>query len=184
MYRILIVGGGFAGAELARRLQRTLPADWEVRLYSQENHLVFTPLLAEVVGASINPLHVVWPVREMARGVTCRTAEVIALNLDVKEIEYSGPDGETLRDSYDHLVLSCGLAVNLDILPGMLEHGWALKTMGDAFALRNHVIQQLERAEAEPDDARRNEFLSFAVVGGGFTGVQVAGALRDVLHAD
>ena len=181
MRRVVIVGGGFAGADLARRLQRSLPAGWEARLYSRENHFVFTPLLPEVVGASINPLHVVWPLREMAPGVTCQTVEVLDLDLDQREIVYAGPAGETLRDSYDRLVLCCGLAANLDIVPGMLEHGWALKTMGDAFALRNHVIQQLEAAEAEPDEARRREFLSFAVVGGGFTGVEVAGALRDVL---
>jgi NADH dehydrogenase len=181
MQKIVIVGGGFAGADLARRLHRSLPNGWEVRLYSRENHFVFTPLLPEVVGASINPLHVVWPVREMAQGVTCRTAEVRSLDIEQKEIEYIGPDGEALRERYDHLVICCGLAANRDIVPGMLEHGWALKSMGDAFALRNHAIQQLERAEVEPDDQRRRQLLSFAVVGGGFTGVEVAGALRDML---
>lgn len=183
MKRVVIVGGGFAGSDLARRLGRRLPGGWEAHLYSDENHMVFTPLLPEVVGAAINPLHVVWPVREMAPGVTCRTADVRSLDLDRKQIEYTGPLGETLYEPYDHLVLCCGLAVNLDIIPGMAQHGWPLKTLGDAFALRNHVIQQLERAEAEPDDANRARLLSFVVVGGGFTGVEVAGSLRDVLDA-
>lgn len=182
MPRIVIVGGGFAGADLARRLRGALPAGWSVHIYSAENHLVFTPLLPEVVGGAINPLHVVWPIREMAPGVTCRTAEVRALDLAAREIEYVGPLGETLRDPYDHLVLCCGLSVKLDIVPGMATNGWPLKSLGDAFALRNHVIQQLERAEAEPDPTRRAALLSFAVVGGGFTGVEVAGALSDVLR--
>jgi len=181
MQKIVIIGGGFAGADLARRLQRKLPSDWEVLLYSRENHFVFTPLLPEVVGAAINPLHVVWPVREMAPGATCRTAEVQALDFEKQEIEYRGPDHETLREKYDHLILGCGLDVNLDLVPGLRDHGWALKTLGDAIELRNHLIQQLERAETEPDADRRAEFLSFAVVGGGFTGVEVAGALRDML---
>lgn len=181
MQRIVIVGGGFAGADLARRLQRKLPSGWEVVLYSRENHFVFTPLLPEVVGAAINPLHVVWPIREMARGATCRTAEVRSLNLKAKEIEYLGPDNESLKQEYDHLVLGCGLDVNLDLVPGLRDHGWALKTLGDAILLRNHLIQQLERAEAEPHAEKRAEFLSFVVVGGGFTGVEVAGAIRDML---
>lgn len=181
MQRIVIIGGGFAGADLARRLQRKLPKDWEVLLYSRENHFVFTPLLPEVVGAAINPLHVVWPVREMAPGATCRTAEVEHLDFEKQEVEYRGPDNQILRENYDHLVLGCGLDVNLDLVPGMRDHGWALKTLGDAIELRNHVIQQLERAEAEPDKDRRAEFLSFAVVGGGFTGVEVAGSIRDML---
>lgn len=181
MQRIVIVGGGFAGADLARRLQRRLPSDWEILLYSRENHFVFTPLLPEVVGAAINPLHVVWPIREMARGATCRTAEVTSLHLEAKQIEYLGPTGELLREDYDHLVLGCGLDVNLDLVPGMRQYGWALKSLGDAIVLRNHVIQQLERAEAEPHAEKRAEFLSFVVVGGGFTGVEVAGAIRDML---
>ena len=181
MPRILIVGGGFAGSDLARRLQKGLSRDWEICIYSAENHLVFTPLLPEVVGGAINPLHVVWPIREMAAGVTCRTAEVRKFDLEANEIEYVGPLGEVLKDQYDQLVLCCGLAVKLDIVPGMDEFGWPLKTLGDSFALRNHVVQQLERAEAEPDAERRAGLLSFAVVGGGFTGVEVAGALRDMV---
>lgn len=181
MQRIVIIGGGFAGADLARRLQRKLRSDWEVLLYSRENHFVFTPLLPEVVGAAINPLHVVWPVREMAPGAICRTVEVKSLDFDNQEIEYLGPEDQPLRQKYDHLILGCGLDVNLDLVPGLREYGWAIKTLGDAIELRNHVIQQLERAEAEPDDDKRAEFLSFAVVGGGFTGVEVAGSIRDML---
>jgi NADH dehydrogenase len=182
MPRIVIVGGGFAGSDLARRLHGKLPAGWEVHIYSAENHVVFTPLLPEVVGAAIDPLHVVWPIRTMVPGVTCRTAEVRAFDFGARRIEYVGPLGEVLHDHYDQLVLCCGLDVNLDIVPGMAVHGWPLKTLGDALALRNHVIQQLERAEVEPDAGRRALLLSFAVVGGGFTGVEVAGALRDVLR--
>jgi NADH dehydrogenase len=181
--RIVIVGGGFAGADLARALPRRLPSGWEVVLFTRENHFVFTPLLAEVVGAAIDPLHVVWPVREMAREVACRTSPVLELDVEGNEVVCEGPDGERLRTRYDHLVIACGLDVNLGMIPGMADHGWALKTLGDAIALRNHIVQQLERAEAEPDPERRAEFLSFAVVGGGFTGVEIAGSIMDLLLA-
>jgi NADH dehydrogenase len=179
--RILIIGGGFAGSTLAVSLRKKLPESWEIVLFSRENHFVFTPLLAEVVGAAIDPLHVVWPVREMVQGVACRTSAVESLDLERKEVVVTGPSGEPLRERWDHLVIACGQAADLSIVPGMEQHAWPLKTLGDALALRNHVIQQLELAEAEPDPERRARLLSFAVVGGGFTGVEVAGSIMDLL---
>jgi len=180
--RVLIVGGGFAGVETARALERRLPAGWEVVLYSRENHLVFTPLLADVVGASINPLHVVWPVREMARGASCRTARVTGIDAGSRSIVYEGARGEPERAHYDHLVLACGIPVRMDIVPGMATHGWPLKTLGDALMLRNHLIGQLERAELERDPEQKARMLSVAIVGGGFTGVEVAGAVLDLMN--
>jgi len=180
--RIVIVGGGFAGTDLARALRRQLPDGWEVLLFSRENHFVFTPLLAEVVGSAISPLHTVWPSREMAPSTLCRTVPVVHLDPDAREVLYRGPVGETLRERYDHLVIACGLATDLGVVKGMGAHGWPLKGLGDAVVLRNHLIQQLERAEAEPDAKRRAQLLSFAVVGGGFTGVELAGSLMDLFQ--
>jgi NADH dehydrogenase len=180
--RIAIVGGGFAGIEVARRLRKRLPASSELVLYSEENHFVFTPLLTEVVGASINPLHVVWPIREMVPGASCRTVPVVALDVETRELVYEGRQGQLGRDRYDHLILAPGLAAHLDILPGMATHGWPLKILGDALVLRNRLITQLERAEVETDPARRERLLSFVVVGGGFTGAEVAGSVADLLR--
>jgi len=179
--RIIIIGGGFAGAGLARELGRHLPKGWEILLFSHENHFVFTPLLAEVVGASIDPLHVVWAVREMAPNAACRSVPIRALDLERREVVYEGSSGREFRERWDHLVLACGLAARLDLVPGMAEHAWPLKSLGDALALRNHVIQQLERAEAEPDPERRKLLLSFVIVGGGFTGTELAGSIMDLL---
>src|SRR5262245_2930817 len=78
---IVILGGGFAGVNAARHLERHLPRGHEIVLFSQENHLVFTPLLGNVVGSSINPMHVVWPVRQMLRRAVCRTAAVTDIDL-------------------------------------------------------------------------------------------------------
>ncbi len=179
--RIVIIGGGFAGAGLARELGRRMPPGWEVFLFSQENHFVFTPLLAEVVGATIDPLHVVWAVREMTPDTTCRSLPVRALDLERREVVCNGAAGEEIRERWDHLVIACGMTVKLDLVPGMAQHAWPLKTLGDALALRNRVIQQLERAEAEPDPERRKHLLSFAIVGGGFTGIELAGSIMDLL---
>ncbi len=179
--RIIIIGGGFAGASLARELGHRLPQGWEVLLFSHENHFVFTPLLAEVVGAAIDPLHVVWAIREMAPKAACRSVPVRALDLERREVVYASSNGKELREHWDHLVVACGMAVKLDLVPGMAQHAWPLKTLGDALALRNHVIQQLERAEAEPDSEDRKRLLSFAIVGGGFTGIELAGSIMDLL---
>lgn len=180
--RIVIAGGGFAGVELAQRLHRKLAAGWEVVLYNRENHLCFSPLLPEVVGASLNPLHVVWSIREMVSGVLCRTVPVTSLDPEKREIEYHDGVGAVCRERYEHLVLAVGLPVRLEIIGGMREYGWPIKTLGDAAALRNHLIAQLERAEITSDRKVREEFLSVAVVGGGFTGVEVAGAVLDLFR--
>ena len=180
---IVIIGGGFAGAYLARGLERSLPAEWELVLFSEENFLTFTPLLAEVVGSSIGPQHVVRPVRQFLRRTLCRTAAVTGLRLEARAVEYRLADGRTATQAYEHLVLACGMVVNTDIMPGVAAHAFPLKTMGDALALRNHVLTQLERAEVETDPERRRHILSFAVIGGGFSGVEVAGQIHDLLIA-
>lgn len=180
---LVVIGGGFAGVYAARHLRRRLPRDWEITLFSRENHFIFTPLLGDVVGSSINPLHVVWPVRQMARGVTCRTAEVTHVDLAGREVHYQTATGRPARQGYDHLVLACGSVVNLDIIPGMAAHGWPLKTMGDALMLRNHLIGLLEKAEVEPSEPTRRRLLSVAVVGAGYSGVEVTGEIADLLRA-
>jgi len=179
---IVIAGGGFSGVYTARHLQKRLPADWDITLFSQENHFIFTPLLGDVVGSSINPMHVVWPIRQMVQRVTCRTATLTAIDLAGQFVQYLTPKGQRADQPFDQLVLACGSMVNLDIIPGMAAHGWPLKTMGDALMLRNHLIGQLEKAEVETQPEARRRLLSVAVVGAGFSGVEVAGEVADLLR--
>src|SRR2546423_629114 len=85
---IVIVGGGFGGVYTARYLERRLPSDWQLTLFSQENHFIFTPLLGDVVGSSINPMHVVFPIRQMVRRTPCRTATLAGIDLAGRRVTY------------------------------------------------------------------------------------------------
>jgi NADH:quinone reductase (non-electrogenic) len=180
---IVVLGGGFAGVSTARYLQRRLPAGWEVILFSQENHFLFTPLLGDVVGSSINPMHVVWPIRQMVRQVSCRTAAVKEVDVRMRQVLYETANGRPAKQPFEHLVIACGSVVNLNIITGMAAHGWPLKTLGDALILRNHLIGLLEKAEVETDTVIKKRLLSVVVVGAGFSGVEVAGEIADLLSA-
>ncbi len=181
--RIVIIGGGFGGVACARRLRGGLdPARHEIVLFSRENHMVFHPLLAEVVGSSLNPLDVIAPLRQMLPGVRCRTEEVLDLDLDTSEVIYEGPDGAVGRLPYDHAVVACGNVANLNVVPGMADHAFPLKTSADAILLRAHVMGLLEAAEVCEDPARRRWLLSFIVVGGGYSGVEAAGEINDLVR--
>jgi NADH dehydrogenase len=181
--RVVIVGGGFGGVQCARTLRRRLSAEaCDIVLFNRENHMVFHPLLPEVAGASLNPDAVAAPLRQMLHGVRCRTETVRAIDLARRVVEFDAHDGHTGTLSYDHLVIGCGRSVNLGSVPGMSDHAFPLKTVGDAMALRAHVIQQLENAEVCSDAVQRRWYLSFIVVGGGFSGVEVAGEINDLVR--
>ena len=180
--RVVIVGGGFGGVQCAKTVRRRLPGTWDVVLFNRENHMVFHPLLPEVAGASINADAVAAPLRQMLDGVHCRTETVRHIDLATRAIEYEAHDGHARRLAYDHIVIACGRSVNLGSVPGMSDHAFALKNVGDAMALRAHVIDQLENADVCSEAARRRWYLSFVVVGGGFSGVEVAGEINDLVR--
>jgi NADH:ubiquinone reductase (H+-translocating) len=180
--RIIIVGGGFAGVTLAEYLNRRVGRDVEVVVISTENHMVFTPMLAEVAGRSLSGLDVVVSGRQIAPRATWLTATVTNVDLKKNEIEYARPDGVIATLSYTHLVLACGSGVNLDVVPGMAAHAYTLRTVGDGFTLGNEVIARFEQAAVEPADAERQRLLTVVVVGGGFTGVEAAGHLFDLMR--
>src|SRR5580700_10539890 len=117
--RIVIVGGGFAGVTLAEDLHRRDGRAFEVVVISSENHMVFTPMLAEVAGRSLSGLDVVVAGRQVAPRATWLTATVTGVDLKKNDVEYTRPDGKIATLSYAHLVLACGSGVNLDEVPGM-----------------------------------------------------------------
>ena len=181
MQTIAVIGGGFAGTAAVRRLERRLPADCEVVLISAENFMIYTPLLPEVVGASLLPGHAVAPLRRMLGRAHYYRAQVEEIDLQQRVIHYRSRDRHQL--SFDHLVLAIGKVADIGIAEGMPEHGLPLKTLGDALHIRNRIIVRLEQAELERDPDVRRTLTTFIVVGGGSSGIEVAGAVADFLRA-
>lgn len=182
--RVVIIGGGFGAVQFAKNLRKKLrPSECEIFLFNRENHMVFHPLLADVAGASINADAAVAPLRQMLPGVGCRTERVERIDLASSEIEFIDGSGDLNRLHYDHVVLACGAESNLGIIPGMTEHAFPFKVMSDAINLRQHVVQQMENAEAATDPARRQWYLSFIIVGAGFSGVEVAGEINELVRS-
>jgi NADH:ubiquinone reductase (H+-translocating) len=136
---------------LPKRLERLTDESVEVVLLSSENHLVFSPLLAEAVGREIAPLHVVVPGRQMVRRTQWITARATAIERAAREVHYVSPRGERGVLSYDHLVIACGSVVDLSIIPGLGRNAYPLKTLGDAVFLTNTLIEKLEEASMQAD---------------------------------
>lgn len=179
--RIVIVGGGFAGTTLARALERRLPAGHEVLLVSEESYTTFNPMLAEVVGAAVFPEQVVAPLRQMlprSRFVMGRVSGVDLTRRELLAHTLAGPQ----RIGYEHLVFAFGTRAHLALVPGLAEHALPLKLVGDALHIRNRVLQRVARIELESDPALRRRLGHFIVLGGGFSGVEVAGVLADFLR--
>lgn len=181
--RILIIGGGFAGVKCAKTLRKYLrPNECEIVVFNRENHMVFHPLLAEVAGAAVDPKNVAAPLRQLLQHVYCRTEDVLSLDLDNSLIEYESHDGTRRQMEYNHVVISCGNSVNLGLIPGMDDNAFGLKTIGDALAVQAHVMEQMEKAEVCDDLEQKRRYLSFIIVGGGFSGVEVAGEINNLVR--
>jgi NADH dehydrogenase len=181
---VVIVGGGFAGVACAKKL-RSLLNEQEARivLFSEENYMVFQPLLAEVAGSSIAPEVAAAPLRVALSKVECRREKVLDVLLGDKRLVYETPDGVKAELAYDHVVIACGSSVNLTAVPGMADHALPFRTVSDAVALRTQISNQLEQAAVCEDPDKRRFLLTFVVIGGGFSGVEVAGEVNDLLRA-
>lgn len=183
--RVVIVGGGFGGVAAAQRLEQLLAHRPEiaVTLVSQSNHLLFTPMLAEVASGTLIPRHVAVPLRAACPRTTIRNAVAESVDIDGQTVAITPVTGgptEVLR--YDELVLAAGAVPMFRGLPGLHEHALTLKSLADAADLHDHVIRTLERAEAELDPGIRGGLLTFVVAGGGFAGVEMIAELRDFIR--
>ena len=179
---IVIVGGGFAGTTLARELDGKLPPGYQLLLLSEESYTTFNPLLAEAVGASIFPEQVVAPIREMLSRGRFIMGRVTSIDLVARTLSCASLAGD-LCVRYEHLVIAIGNRARLDLIPGLAEHALPLKTVGDAMHIRNVVLRRIAQMELEGDPQLRRRLGHFVVVGGGYSGVEVAGALIDCLKS-
>ena len=185
MVRIVILGGGFAGVEAARYLDRTVAqnSDVEVTLISSENFTIFTPMLHEVAAGDLEATHICNPLRKLLRRVTILTGSVEAIDIAKRTVTISyGIDAHRRELPYDHLVLTLGSETNYSSVPGVAEHALGIKTLGDAIIIRGGVLAILENASVESDPARRKRMLTVVVVGGGFAGVETIGAINDLMR--
>jgi NADH dehydrogenase len=182
---VVILGGGFGGAYCAQALARRLRVpEVEIVLVDRHNYFVFYPMLVEAGTGSLEPRHVVVPLRSFLRPhARFRMAEVIGVDLRRRRVELRAPlDRKSSHIAYDHLVLALGSTTRVPELPGLRRHGFQIKSLSDAVALRDRAVQVLEAASQTGGDERRRSLLHLVVVGGSFSGVEVAGEYHTFLR--
>ena len=188
--RIVILGGGFAGATTAEHLDRAFGADpsVEVTLVSDTSTLLFTPMLAQVASGSLEPSHISSPLRKLLRRTNVVRGRVSSIDLK-RRMVLLAPDPSSLDGGapavvrrivpYDHLVVALGSVSNFFGMHNVEKEAFAFKTLWDAVRIRNHAIEVFERADREGDSEIRRALLTFVVAGGGSAGTAIAGGLND-----
>jgi NADH dehydrogenase len=180
--RIVVLGGGFAGMEAVRVLERRLGprTDVEILLVSDRNYLLFTPLLPQVASSMVEPRHIIQPIRDIRgrRGFRFRRDTVQSIDFGARRVLMS--EG-TVR--YDRLVIAMGGVTPSFDIPGVEEHALGYKWLDDAVILRDHLIDLAEHADHEPDPEVRRRMLTVCVVGGGYTGVELIAELQDLFDS-
>jgi len=182
--RVLILGSGFGGLYAALRLQKVLrrERDIEVLLINRENFFSFTPMLHEVAASDLDLTHIVNPVRKLLSRVQFFLGDVEAVDLTRRTVTVShGSDHHHHDLDYDQLVIALGCTTNFYGLPGLEERALTMKSLGDAIALRNRLIQNLEEADTEcaAKAGLRESLATFVVAGGGFAGVETLASIND-----
>lgn len=175
--RIVVLGGGYAGAYCVQELEKKLgPSGAEILLIDQNNYFIFYPFLVEAGTGALEPRHTVVSIRSLMKHSRFLMARVNAIDHSTKSVsvEVAGCDAPRTI-SYDQLVIALGSVTNLPPVTGLDEHGFEMKSLADAVGLRDRAIQLFEQAEAESDPERRRGLLQWVVVGGNFSGVEVAG---------
>src|SRR5919108_4089775 len=179
-WNVVIAGGGFAGAHAARQLERLMPKQSaRLMLVNDVNFLLYTPFLPEAAAGTLEPRHVVTPLRDMLRRTYLRLGAVSGHDPAARTVHLRTHEGEVEELPYDQLLLALGSVSRLLPVPGLDEHAIGFKSLADAIWLRNHVVETLEEANATEDPARQEELLTYVFVGGGYAGLEALAELQD-----
>jgi NADH:ubiquinone reductase (H+-translocating) len=179
-WNVVIAGGGFAGAHAARELERVMPRQSaRLMLVNDVNFLLYTPFLPEAAAGTLEPRHVVTPLRDMLRRTYLRLGAVTGHDPAARSVEITTHEGDVEEQRYDQLVLALGSVSRLLPVPGLDRYGVGFKSLADAIWLRNHVVESLESANATSDRERRREQLNYVFVGGGYAGLEALAELQD-----
>jgi NADH dehydrogenase len=179
-WNVVIAGGGFGGAAAARELERVLPKQSaRLVLVNETNFALYTPFLPEAAAGTLEPRHVVTPLREILKRTYLRLGSIVGHDPEGKTVTLRAKYGESETLPYDQLLLSLGSVSRTLPVPGLADHAVGFKSLADAIYLRNHVVETLEEANATEDPARREELLTYVFVGGGYAGLEALAELQD-----
>ncbi|MHA6780293.1 NAD(P)/FAD-dependent oxidoreductase [Pseudonocardia saturnea] len=179
--RIVVVGGGYVGMYTALRLQKKLRRnEAEITVIDPQPHMTYQPFLPEAAAGSIEPRHVVVPLRKVLRKCHHLTGRVTRIDHAQREVTAELVAGHVTTVGYDVLVVAPGSVARTLPIPGLAEQGIAFKTVGEAIYLRNHVLSRLDAAATTIDPALRRRLLTFLVVGGGYAGIEALAELADM----
>lgn len=179
-WNIVIAGGGFGGFYAARTLERVLPAQSaRVTLVSEDNFMLYTPLLPGAAAGTLEPRHVVVPLREALRRTDLSVGTVLGADPGRNVLRVTGPAGGEEELRYDQLIVALGSVSRVLPIAGLAEHGVGFKTLSEAIALRNGLLRTFEIAETSDDPAERRAWLTYVFVGAGYAGLEGLAELQD-----
>jgi NADH dehydrogenase len=180
--RVVIIGGGFGGVHTAKTLSKLMGDKAEVVLVSPENYMLYTPLLPEVAAGILQPRHIGVPLRRTMRQTRILVGEATHVDVEARIVSVQPPEGPERNITWDRLVLAPGSISRLFPIPGLAEHAYGFKTLAEAVHIRNHVIRQLEIADAAEDIAERRCRCTFLTVGAGYAGTELVAELEDMIR--
>jgi NADH:ubiquinone reductase (H+-translocating) len=179
-WNVVIAGGGFGGAMAARELERVMPKQSaRLVLVNETNFMLYTPFLPEAAAGTLEPRHVVTPLREILDRTYLRLGSIVGHDPEAKTVQLRAKYGTVETLPYDQLLLALGSVSRTLPVPGLAEHAIGFKNLADAIWLRNHVVETLEEANATEDPARRDKLLTYVFVGGGYAGLEALAELQD-----
>ncbi|MCV0365697.1 MAG: NAD(P)/FAD-dependent oxidoreductase [Nitrosopumilus sp.] len=182
--KIVVLGGGFAGLECTLKLEKFFKNDLEIEivLVSEDNFLLFTPMLPQVASGMIETRHIVMPIRTITKKAVFYEGRVKNIDPYGKIVNLWGSrDKRGISIHYDFLVVALGSETNFFGMSDLEKNAYQMKTLNDAVLVRNRIIDMLEQAENETNPILKKSFLTFVIVGGGFAGIETAGELMDFL---